>query len=66
VIVTDHSQFDYQQVVDNASIVVDTRHATARTRRGSARIVTLSSHPLPEQGTGYRLPSSTRGQGVTA
>ena len=66
VIVTDHSQFDYQQVVDNASIVVDTRNATARTRRGRARIVTLSSHPLPEQGSEYRLPSSTRGQGVTA
>src|SRR5215208_3241833 len=32
VIVTDHSNIDYQRIVDNASVVVDTRNATRVTR----------------------------------
>jgi UDP-N-acetyl-D-glucosamine dehydrogenase len=43
VVVTDHRAIDWQVVVDHASIVVDTRNATAKTRPGRARIVSLSS-----------------------
>ena len=45
VIVTDHTTVDYQRVVDRASLVVDSRNATGRTRRSRARIVTLSATP---------------------
>ena len=43
VIVTDHRAIDWQFVVDHAEIVVDTRNATAKTRGGRARIVSLSA-----------------------
>ena len=43
VIVTDHSNIDYQRLVDRAPLVIDTRNATARTGPGRARIVSLSS-----------------------
>ena len=43
VIVTDHTSIDYQMLVDNASVVVDTRNATAGTRPGKATIVSLSN-----------------------
>ena len=43
VIVTDHAGVDYQRVVDMASIVVDTRNATAATQRSRARLVTLAA-----------------------
>jgi UDP-N-acetyl-D-glucosamine dehydrogenase len=43
VIVTDHSSIDYQHIVDTAALIVDTRNATGRTRRGCARVVHLSS-----------------------
>jgi UDP-N-acetyl-D-glucosamine dehydrogenase len=43
VIVTDHSNVDYQFVVDNASLVVDTRNATQALRPSKARVVALSS-----------------------
>jgi UDP-N-acetyl-D-glucosamine dehydrogenase len=42
VIVTDHKQVDYQVIVDNASLIVDTRNATANTIPGKATIVALS------------------------
>jgi UDP-N-acetyl-D-glucosamine dehydrogenase len=42
VIVTDHRSIDYQMVVDHASLVVDTRNATAKVRPGRASIVGLS------------------------
>ena len=42
VIVTDHTVFDWQFVVDNAGLVIDTRNATGRTTRGKARIVSLA------------------------
>ncbi|MFC1671777.1 nucleotide sugar dehydrogenase [Planctomycetota bacterium] len=38
VIVTDHSAIDYQWVVDKAKLVVDTRNATEKVRRGKSRI----------------------------
>ena len=43
VIVTDHTSIDYQMLVDHASVVVDTRNATAGTRPGKATIVSLSN-----------------------
>ena len=42
VIVTDHKQVDYQMIVDNAALIVDTRNATAKTIPGKATIVALS------------------------
>jgi UDP-N-acetyl-D-glucosamine dehydrogenase len=39
VIVTDHSAYDWQAVVDHAPLVVDTRNATRRVRAGRARVV---------------------------
>ncbi len=42
VIVTDHKAYDWQFVVDNAGLVVDTRNATGRTTAGKARIVSLA------------------------
>ncbi|HLU09647.1 MAG TPA: UDP binding domain-containing protein, partial [Oceanobacillus sp.] len=40
VIITDHSSYDWQHVLDNAKLVVDTRNSTAK-RNGGARVVTL-------------------------
>ena len=48
VIVTDHSNVDYQRLVDHAGLVVDTRNATRGTAPSRARVVPLSS------GTGLR------------
>jgi UDP-N-acetyl-D-glucosamine dehydrogenase len=39
VIATDHSQYDYQAIVDAAQIVVDTRNATRRITRNRERVV---------------------------
>jgi UDP-N-acetyl-D-glucosamine dehydrogenase len=39
-IVTDHSAYDWQDVLNHAKLVVDTRHATAKLS-GDARVVTL-------------------------
>ena len=36
---TDHSSYDYQFIVDNAKLVLDTRNATAKVKRGSRKIV---------------------------
>ncbi len=38
-ILTDHSCIDYQWVVDQAPLVVDTRNATAAIRRGAKKVV---------------------------
>ena len=38
-IATDHSDYDYKWIVDNARLVVDTRNATATVRRGRNKIV---------------------------
>jgi len=48
VIVTDHSNVDYQLIADHAKLIVDTRNATARLQPSRARIVQLSS---PAEGT---------------
>jgi UDP-N-acetyl-D-glucosamine dehydrogenase len=48
VIVTDHKSIDYQRLVDRASLIVDTRNATAKTTRTAARIVSLSTVPSAE------------------
>jgi len=39
VITTDHTNFDYQWIVDNAPLVVDTRNATRSVKRGRDKIV---------------------------
>jgi UDP-N-acetyl-D-glucosamine dehydrogenase len=36
---TDHSEYDYDWIVANAKLVVDTRNATAGVRRGARKIV---------------------------
>ena len=41
VILTDHPDFDYRFVVDGASLVVDTRHATAGVAAPAGRVVLL-------------------------
>ena len=38
-IITDHSQYDYHWVVENASLVVDTRNATKGVRSARAKII---------------------------
>ena len=43
VIVTDHSNVDYQTIVDHAPLVVDTRNATARLTPSKARVVQLAA-----------------------
>jgi UDP-N-acetyl-D-glucosamine dehydrogenase len=43
VIVTDHSSIDYQRLVNEAPLIVDSRHATAHTEPGRARVVSLST-----------------------
>ena len=43
VIITDHSEIDYQRVADAAALIVDTRNATRSCRRSRARIVSLST-----------------------
>ncbi|HEY9228852.1 MAG TPA: nucleotide sugar dehydrogenase [Gemmatimonadaceae bacterium] len=43
VVVTDHRKVDYQLVVDNASLIVDTRNVTAGLVKTKARVVTLAA-----------------------
>ena len=43
VIVTDHSAVDYQRVVDEADLVIDSRNATTRTRPSRARVISLAT-----------------------
>jgi UDP-N-acetyl-D-glucosamine dehydrogenase len=38
-IATDHTQYDYQAIVDAAPLVVDTRNATKRVTRNHHKIV---------------------------
>jgi UDP-N-acetyl-D-glucosamine dehydrogenase len=38
-ITTDHTVFDYQSIVDNAGLIVDTRNATRKVTRGREKIV---------------------------
>jgi UDP-N-acetyl-D-glucosamine dehydrogenase len=41
VIITDHSAFDYQQIVERAPVIVDTRNATRGVTAGREKIVLL-------------------------
>ena len=41
VILTDHSQYNYQWIVDNATVVFDTRNATKKVRNNRGKIVLL-------------------------
>ncbi len=41
VIVTDHSEIDYQKVVDSSTVVVDTRNATRALKRGRRKVIKL-------------------------
>ena len=41
VIITDHSTFDYQHLVDHSRLIIDTRNATAKTAKSRARIVRI-------------------------
>jgi UDP-N-acetyl-D-glucosamine dehydrogenase len=50
VIVTDHKAIDYQRLVDKATLIVDTRNATAKATRTKARIVPLASSAPVEAG----------------
>jgi UDP-N-acetyl-D-glucosamine dehydrogenase len=45
VIVTDHSTVDYQFLVDEVPLVIDSRNVTARTSPSRARIVSLAAPP---------------------
>jgi UDP-N-acetyl-D-glucosamine dehydrogenase len=47
VIVTDHSTIDYQRLVNHSAVIVDSRNATAGTKAGKARIVSLSARTDP-------------------
>jgi UDP-N-acetyl-D-glucosamine dehydrogenase len=38
-IITDHGAYDYQWIVDNARLVVDTRNATKNVKRGREKII---------------------------
>jgi UDP-N-acetyl-D-glucosamine dehydrogenase len=39
IIATDHSSYDYAQIVDSSKLVIDTRNATRRVMRNRERIV---------------------------
>ena len=43
VVVTDHRDVDYKMVMDNASLVVDSRNVTSNLRPSKARVVSLSA-----------------------
>ena len=60
VIVTDHSNIDYQRIVDHASVVVDTRNATRVTKPSRARIVSLSALGAPPEPTNDRVTEERR------
>ena len=48
VIVTDHRAIDYRRLMNHATLIVDSRNATATLTPGKARIVTLSHGPRVE------------------
>lgn len=49
VVVTDHTAIDWRKVVDNASLVIDTRHVIAALPQSKARVVTLTSSRRGEE-----------------
>ena len=58
VIVTDHSQYDYADIVEKAKLVVDTRNATKGISRRSYRKVLINQHRHCAEGTCYGLALS--------
>jgi UDP-N-acetyl-D-glucosamine dehydrogenase len=38
-IATDHTNFDYQMIVENSQLVIDTRNATRRIARNRSKII---------------------------
>ncbi|HEX6941641.1 MAG TPA: nucleotide sugar dehydrogenase, partial [Gemmatimonadaceae bacterium] len=49
VIITDHSNVDYQMVADHARLVVDTRNATTKLKASRARIVPLAADRVSDK-----------------
>jgi UDP-N-acetyl-D-glucosamine dehydrogenase len=45
VIVTDHRNVDYQFLMDNATLIIDSRNVTSKLRQTHARVVTLAAVP---------------------
>jgi len=43
VIVTDHKKINYQMLMDNASLIIDSRNAMASVVKTKARVVSLAS-----------------------
>jgi UDP-N-acetyl-D-glucosamine dehydrogenase len=43
VIVTDHSNVDYQRLLDRSRVIVDTRNVTSKLLRGRGRVIPLSA-----------------------
>ena len=41
IILTDHTDYDYQMIVDNSKIIFDTRNATKNVKRGRNKIIRL-------------------------
>jgi len=41
VIVTNHSQYDYEMILDNAALIVDTRNALGKISKGNKKVVRL-------------------------
>jgi UDP-N-acetyl-D-mannosaminuronate dehydrogenase len=41
VILTNHSAYDWQHVIDHANLIVDTRHVTPGFANGKTRVVPL-------------------------
>ncbi len=41
IIATDHGAYDWEWIVQNARLIVDTRNATGRVRLSGARIIKL-------------------------
>lgn len=50
VILTDHSDYDFNQIVSHAQLVVDTRNATKNLHRWRDRIIKLGAGDSPRQG----------------
>jgi UDP-N-acetyl-D-glucosamine dehydrogenase len=41
VIVTNHSNYDYQSILENASLIIDTRNALGDSGRDSSQVIRL-------------------------
>ena len=55
VIITDHKKIDYQLIVDNAPIVVDTRNATRATKHAPDRVMMLAGGGGSADGGGHKV-----------